>query len=332
MLEKPDIPNEKISACLKDEYNLQVNHIEFLPLGADFNTAVYRITTNTNIAYFLKLRNGRFNKITIKLPKFLHDQGITQIIPPIETTRGQLWGTVAPFKTILYPFVAGQDGYESRMSQHHWETFGKTLKQIHITTIPTTFARHIRRETYSAKGRDAVKAFLNQVDNDNFDDATATKLAAFLRGNRAQVSDLVLRAETLAQRLQEQPPQFIMCHSDIHAGNILIGADGNLYIVDWDELILAPKEKDLMYIGGGLLASGRAPQEEESLFYQAYGQTEINAIALAYFRYERIIQDIYEYCEQPLLTNDGGEDREQSLMLRQGMNPWLILQRPMACF
>ena len=43
-----------------------------------------------------------------------------------------------------------------------------------------------------------------------------------------------------------------------------IGTNGALYIVDWDELIMAPKERDLMYIGGGLMSSGLTPQGEGS--------------------------------------------------------------------
>jgi spectinomycin phosphotransferase len=104
-----------------------------------------------------------------------------------------------------------------------------------------------------------------------------------------------------------------VCHSDIHAGNILIGADDAFYIVDWDTLTLAPKERDLMYIGGGLLGNWLHPEEEEARFYRTYGQTQMDATALAYYRYERIVQDIAAFCEQLLLTNEGGEDREQSL-------------------
>ena len=68
-----------------------------------------------------------------------------------------------------------------------------------------------------------------------------------------------------------------------------------------------------MYIGGGLLASDLTPQEEEDLFYQAYGQVQIDASALTYYRYERIIQVIAAYCEQLLLSDEGGADRARSL-------------------
>ena len=84
-------------------------------------------------------------------------------------------------------------------------------------------------------------------------------------------------------------------------------------MVDWDTLIFAPKERDLMFIGCGLGDSGYTPQEEETMFYQGYGQTNINQFAIAYYRCERIIEDIAVYCEQIFLSDEGGEDRKESL-------------------
>jgi thiamine kinase-like enzyme len=42
-----------------------------------------------------------------------------------------------------------------------------------------------------------------------------------------------------------------LCHSDIHAANLLI-SNGDFFIVDWDTLIMAPKERELMFIGAGI--------------------------------------------------------------------------------
>ena len=104
------------------------------------------------------------------------------------------------------------------------------------------------------------------------------------------------------------PPEFVLCHSDIHAANLLVAADGALYIVDWDEPILAPKERDLMYAGGGQSFLGYTPQEEEALFYRGYGETQVDPVGLAYYRYERIIEDIAAFCEQLLTSGKGGAD------------------------
>ena len=53
------------------------------------------------------------------------------------------------------------------------------------------------------------------------------------------------------------------------------------------------------------------------MFYQGYGPVDINLSALAYYRCERLVQDIAAFCEQLLLTADGGADREQSLQYLQ---------------
>ena len=107
MLEKPDFPDEKVLACLRDAYGLSVARLTFLPLGADPNTAVYQALTVDERPYFVKLRRGRFDELSVTLPKWLSDQGIRPIIPPLTTTTGQLWANLNPFTLILYPFVEG---------------------------------------------------------------------------------------------------------------------------------------------------------------------------------------------------------------------------------
>ena len=101
MLEKPELEDEEINNCLRDEYGLSVGKITYLPLGADLITAVYRVVTNDGTAYFVKLRRGVFNEASVAVPNFLSDQGIKQIIPSLTTQTGQLWANLNPFKMIL---------------------------------------------------------------------------------------------------------------------------------------------------------------------------------------------------------------------------------------
>jgi spectinomycin phosphotransferase len=313
MLEKPDIEGEKIINCLKQEYGLPVTSITFLPLGADLNTAVYCATTQDQTPYFVKLRSGDFDAAAITVPKYLSDHGLKQIIPSLNTKKEQLGADLPPFKVILYPFVEGKNGYERPLTDAQWLEFGTALKQFHTADIPPALTKNIKREAFSPRWRDTVKLFLNRFEQETFVEPVAAQMAAFLHSKQAETLALVQRTEQLAQKLRTNPPEFIVCHADIHAWNLLITDDGTLYMVDWDTLIFAPKERDLMFVGGGLGGNTRLPQEEDALFYQGYGPTELNQVALAYYRYERIIEDIGVSCEHIFLSDEGGEDRPQAL-------------------
>ena len=128
-----------------------------------------------------------------------------------------------------------------------------------------------------------------------------------------EILEIIRRNEQLAQILLEQPLEFILCHSDIHGWNLHIDNDGSLYIVDWDAATFAPKERDLMFIGGGHGDSGYSPMEEETMFYQGYGATNINQSAIAYYRYDRILNDIAEDCNLIFLSDSREEERKDAL-------------------
>lgn len=167
------------------------------------------------------------------------------------------------------------------------------------------------RETFSSKWRETVKSFLGRIENEVFEEPVAVKMALFLKFKRCEILKLVERAEDLAITIQKQPLDYVLCHADIHGWNLIVDKEGVLYIVDWDTLIFAPKERDLMFVGAGIWDSGLTAAEEESLFYKGYTQTKINQDAIAYYRFERIIQDIGDYCEYIFLSDEGGDDRMQ---------------------
>jgi spectinomycin phosphotransferase len=307
MLEKPNIPDERIISRLQDEYGLRAAELTFLPLGADTGTAVYRVTDTDGTVYFLKLRKN-FNEVIVRVPLFLQENGVDEIIVPFETKSGKHWADFGEYKMILYPFIEGRNGFEGELTSQQKQTLGRALKKIHAVQIPPELKKLIRKETYSAKFRDDMRSIQSEVENKSFADPPASKLADFIKSNQNEITRIIQRAENLALEIQSQPPELVLCHSDIHGGNILISTE-KLYIVDWDDPILAPKERDLMFIGGGIDNIWKSKQDE-SIFYEGYGETKIDFAVLAYYRYERVIEDLVAYAEQLFLTDGGGADRE----------------------
>jgi spectinomycin phosphotransferase len=295
--------------------------VTFLPIGADANAAVFRVEMDDGAPYFLKLKRGDFDEIAVSIPAYLRAHGIARVMAPLATTAGQLWANGHGFTWILYPYFEGDNGFRQPLSDAHWVALGKSLRAVHASILPPELASRVPREDYSPRWREIVMEYDQQVEARVYgdaDDPFARRLAAFWRTRRDEIHAMVERSEQLGQMLRQRngaAEAFVLCHTDLHAGNVLLSASDELElaIVDWDAPIFALKERDLMFIGGGIGAIWNTDREEE-LFYQGYGAVEIDSVALSYYRYERIVEDLAAYGEQIFEAQGSAEDREHGLV------------------
>nr|WP_279337642.1 phosphotransferase [Holospora curviuscula] len=208
----------------------------------------------------------------------------------------------------MYPYVEGHNGVEAKLSEDQWAQFGAAIKKLHSVDIPNALTSGTPRKTFSSKWRETVKSFLGRIENEVFEEPVAVKMVLFLKSKSSEILKLVERAEELAITIQKQPLDYVLCHADMHGWNLIVDKKVALYIVDWDTLIFAPVERGLMFVDAGIWDGGLTVSERESLFYKGYTQTKINQDVIAYYRFERIIQDIGDYYEYIFLSDEGGED------------------------
>jgi spectinomycin phosphotransferase len=308
MIDKYPLSDELIINCLKTHYGITVLALTNLPLGADLNASVYKAIDNAGKSYFVKLKRGHHHDVGIKVLELLHDAGFKQIIPPIKTIHAKSTQVIDGYTFVMYPFVQGKDGLSSNLSDRHWLELGIALRQVHEIEIPVITQQVVRKESYSPKSREMVRSLYSLKESEFPGDDIALKLLKFMNEHIKTIQRIVERAEKLALSIQSQSQNVVLCHSDIHGGNVLIDQNDNIFIVDWDDPIMAPKERDLMFIGGGV-ANVWNKEYEEKLFYKGYGSTEIDRAFLSYYRHERIVVDIAEYMQGLLFTSNGNHDR-----------------------
>lgn len=305
MLEKPHISDETLIAAVHDHYGIIVTHLTFLPIGYDAFAAVYRAAAQDGETYFLKLKQGALYEASVQLPRFLKDHGMNQIAAPLTTQEGREWTALEEYTLILYPFIEGEKGANSVWSDAQWIEFGTAVRQLHSMQLPEALASQIRRETFSAGAKweaaaPGIRAALDQSDLD----PAARDLAAFWRAHEAEIDLVMARAAELGERVRQQERPFVLCHADIHVGNVMLHPDGRVFIVDWDQPIFAPKERDLVFIIGATLGHLTVGPRESDLFLQGYENRDIDPIVMAYYRYDWIVQDLVEFGEQVLLRDD----------------------------
>lgn len=319
MLERQFPSDRCVVECLHIHYALEVKSITPLSDGADMNAARYKVQTS-NQSYFVKLKRGHENDTNATILDLLHHAGIQQIIPPVKTIHGHPIHLLDNFSVIVYPFIEGVNGFSHKLTEHQWMMLGKVLRQIHDFDVPSSILRHIKRETYSSKWRQTVRSLYDHIQAEPLShDRISLKFLNFMKEHKLVIQRLIDRAEELCDSIRDQPTKLALCHSDIHGGNVLIKGNDAIYIIDWDEPIMAPKERDLMFIGGGVANVWNDPQEEFS-FYKGYGNTDINIPLLAYYRHERIVQDIAEYGQALLLIKSGDVHKNRAEMYKQFVN------------
>ena len=313
MQTRPDISDGEIVDRLDDSWRLRVARVDFLPVGADVNSFAFRVAAADGATCFLKLRSERgFDEVAALVPAFLRARGVRRVMAPLATVAGRPWAGARGFNWMLFPFFEGRDGFETALSAAQWVALGETLRAVHATTLPAELRARLRREDYSPRYREAVTEFLRAAASADQPDPTAARFAALLNSRRDEIGRLVERAGRLALAPRSRESELVVTHGDLHAGNVLVGAGDEIAIVDWDEVALAPKERDLMFVGGGVGGVWNQPREA-AWFHEGYGGAAVDHVALAYYRCERIVADVAAYAEQILGARGDVADREEGL-------------------
>lgn len=302
MLKKPAIADETLLAAVRDHYGLHATSIEFLALGYDINAGVYRVTT-PSADYFLKVKEDAIYLPSVVVPRTLFDRGLRQIVTPLPAHDGSLFTTVEQFSLILYPFIEHHTASEIGLTDAQWREFGAIVRQIHAAPLPQSVT--LDRETFTpaTEWRAIAHATHARIRRETYTDPEQIALAEAWRAHYDAITELLRRADAYGQHLRGRDLPHVLCHADLHTGNLLIDAQGQLFVVDWDQPVVAPKERDLMFISGGRVITAVSARQE-ALFFEGYGQTEIDREALIYYRAAWVVQDIGSFAEQIFLMPD----------------------------
>jgi spectinomycin phosphotransferase len=322
MLERPDLSDETILTCLREAYALPAAAVEFLPLGYDSAAGVFRVTAQGE-RYFLKVTRRELYPPSLLIPHYVKEHGLAQAVAPMPTTAQTLSAQTGDFRLILYPYVDAVAAMEARLSDAQWVEYGALLRHLHSLHLPGDLAAQLSRETFipdtPPNCRAVIEAIPQHIAGRTFSDPYAAALAAFWQDQAVPIARLLRRAAELGDRPRAQPHDLVLCHADIHTANLLAGADGRLYVVDWDMVVLAPKERDLFFVTGPVIDDQVGPRQVE-LILQGYGAAALDWSAITYYRCAWAIQDIGSFAEQVFWPQDAGDaTRQDALRLLTGM-------------
>lgn len=279
---------ERLRAWLLSRYQLRVRTLSGVPGGADADASAFRIEDEDGRILFVKLSRASQSlvaRLTILLGERLGDV----IVAPVADVRGRFSARFDGASVTVFPFVAGIDGFRRDPSLAQMRTLGVALRRLHRIDLSGL-----------GFGIPAIRI------DDRFLVRFARRLASFEPAPGDPIASEVLGLfnthRALLERMMGDARKFllggcgktyrpVLCHADLHAGNLLLPDDGGIRIVDWDGAKTGPAETDLMMIGGGIGGKLSDPSSVAA-FREGYGPVGVDPELVSLLRHLRIVEDL----------------------------------------
>lgn len=231
------------------------------------------------------------------VPAALAASGSGGVAAPRRSRDGRPWSVRDGRRLSMSPWAAGPHGWQAPMSRNQWMALGRVLRAAHDLTPDPALAATLAHETYDPTPQvrlcDDVDARLAHPGRgDAGDDLIDVVRQTWLR-DRDRIIAVRDQALDLGRRLRARRvrPADVVCHSDAHGGNVVVRGAGDVVLLDWDDAVFGPKERDLMFVmSPGLWFAGT---DHHDGFADGYGvAATVDPEVLAYVRSVRALDDV----------------------------------------
>lgn len=305
---------------VRADFGVSLTTISQVPGGQDSDAVLMRGLTVDNTPLAVKVsRSERVSGLLV--PAHLASGIVTGIATPLRSHSGTPYSFVGGGTISLTPWISGRTAYESGMNADQWRRFGALVSQVHAAQLPPMVADRLDTEDYRTCAL-AVAADLHEricgSEGGRHVAGSADPLTVALTRDWQSASDsialLVAQTEDLGEELRAHSRATVVCHGDAHIGNVMLGENGEVWLLDWDGAVLAPRDRDLMFMIGGVLADAQVTTEQQQWFFEGYGHSDIDPIHLAYYRCSWAVQDLADFAAR-ILDHPAGQSSVSSQAL-----------------
>lgn len=306
MLTEPNISQSTIKSKIEEVYGFQLVNLTFIK-GGEASWG-YKVETNDGKLYFCKIHTGltdhekRFELIY----KLFNNAGIKNITHPIKTNTGELVFYVDKYPTALFNFIGGSNSNDQPLNDEQRFSFGQLLGKIHQAN--KVVGEFSIKEDFEYGNKERLLNTMDQINIYLKDPSKyKSRTAELLLKNKEKIFKRVKELEDLGEKLIRQNIEFVVCHSEPHAWNTMIDKKGQVYLIDWDDSLYAPKEKDLNMI--------KDDQIKLDGYKSVVGEFKINQEIIHYYQMEWNISEIDAWSNS--LLNEESNETQYTHYLEQ---------------
>ena len=225
------------------EQNYQVELATCIPGPRQFVAQTFILTDVNGRRYFCKLTDKALfiPAIIESLPVNLEmrAKGIERISVPIPGKRGlYLW--MGDTLAVLYDYIDAPQTYD-----YDALALGRLTAEIHKAT--SRVSCKIPEEDFEFPFRTLFDERFKRILASHAGDPVLQALQLLLRKHKDRIRRCYSELIRLGSLAKSEPCDFVITHGDA-PGNVLVKSADDLYIIDWDGILLAPPERDLWMV------------------------------------------------------------------------------------
>ncbi|MFR9777638.1 phosphotransferase enzyme family protein [Micromonospora sp. MS34] len=311
--------DRQLAARVAGEFGLTFVTAVPVDLGADPAARMWRATTADGRGYAVKLTGGG-TAAGLMVTARLAARGVPGIVAPLTTRDGRLAAVHDGRRLTVTPWVSDRPAPAGGMRPVHWRAYGALLAAAHAVPVTEALAELPREDHKHA----AVATAVRETDHrlravDDRADRWTRQTATHWRDAAADLARLLGAVDRLGAELRARPAETVVCHGDPHLGNLLLGPDGQVWLIDWDDAVLAPRERDLMFVVGGGPAFAPEGRVDEAAFRAGYGPVRPDPVRLAYHLGVRALDDMWSWSADAAGPDRPEADRVRALRIVAGL-------------
>ncbi len=300
MLEPPDLRVGDLLERARTRFGLVADEAEFLPVGNDSRAWAFRLSSGGE-AWFVKVLAPPVNEAAVEVPRYLAKRGIEHLVLPVPTLTGAFIDREEPFSLVVYPFLEGESGGQVGLTFEQRTELGRTMRRIHDLPVGDELVGIVRREWFVPRDLPEARRIGQRVSG-SLEEPLERAFAEAWSAHQPEIDRIVDGVGQLGVEGRSRAGAEVLCHADIHPWNVLVQPSGGFAIVDWNETVLAPRERDLMFVDGG-----PGPSRDADAFFAGYGEIEIDSVVIAYYRFEWVVEELADYGRRTFFMPELGD-------------------------
>ena len=287
MLSEPTtLPRAALIDALYVAWSISVDSIEYAAIGAGSHH--WSVTDVEGQRWFVSADEAKTAETADTLRRAydtassLRAAGLDFVLAPLPNAGGSTVTPVSGWQVTVRRYIEGHGGtWGEWADEARHLAAAAIIGRLHQASPPAElplwqFDVPLRTELVDA---------LDHLDEPWASGPYAERCRNQLRTSTDLLSDLFERYDELAHLLRASSEPWVVSHGEPHPGNFVTSTSGDLYLIDWDTVRLAPRERDVWLLCGENEAAMRA-------YLDNANQPELRPEVLELFRLRWRLQDI----------------------------------------